>query len=605
MIVISGLLLASGYDLVPLDFSNLALEINDQPWRPRDLAWTFRNDFDTYYDRTPTTTFRVNRYPRAQLDLYYDAGDGNIFTKERLQKIRNVEDSLTSVSEFQTKYCHLNSSLTGCQKPLSVIRYFDGTFSSVNAVFDDENFDNIVAVLYEAYTNIATKESFQFFLGKSHEITPTRAYSTITRSIIHVGYPLEGFSDKEDYEKFMTSYSVEHFKPILVHVRENYDEFDFSYRSNMLWLDDVFKQALKDAMFALGSICFIFTLILIHTQSLWIAGFAIFSIMSCFGISNLIYRIVLDYRYIGFFHVATLFVGIGIGADDIFVFYDVWRNTACKEYRSLAHRLSDCYRKTAFNILFTSLTTSVAFFASAISPLLATRSFGVSSGIVIIVNYLSVIIYFPTVIIIYHLRFERFKWPCITFCQIQCREKCSFCKREKTDIPSVKKRKESSSKLKFVDKICSVLDSLTSNDIHSNNKSEKAGIVNKNMHNSVAENRNSLTSQISIINTDIDARSEETRNEFVKTNKEVDKCARIHISVKSATDKQEVDDRKTAPEKVKKKSYMVRFFRNKYSKIVTHKILRFVILAIMATVLIFFTVYASKIEPDDEGVSLI
>ena len=600
MILISIALVASGYDLLPVDFENLPLEINDQPWRPRDLAWTYRDEFDTYYDRTPTTGYRVKSYIRANFDLYYDAGDGNIFTKERLKKIQNVEDSLTSVSEYQNKYCQLNTSLTGCQKPISVIRYFDGTLSGVNAVFDDPNFDNIVAVLYEAYTNNATKADFLFFLGKSHEITSTKAYSSITRSIIPMGYPLQGYPDDEDYEKLMRSFSVKHMKPTLVYVRENYDEFDFSYRSDMIWLEDVFAQAMKDVLCAFGSICFIFCLILIHTRSLWITGFAIFSILSCFVITNLIYRIVLDFHYIGFFHVLTLFIVLGIGADDIFVFYDVWRNTAYETYPSLAHRLSDSYRKSVFSMLFTSITTSVAFFASAISPLLATRSFGVFSGLVIIVNYLSVIIYFPTVVIMYHTKFEKFKWPCIAFCKRQCAGKCSDRKTDDNDAFSDKKRKDTVLNSKFTDRNDTVLNSAASNGVQ---PSEKPSAANGNVHVSLKENRNSFTTQISINNSCIDDPPEKTRNGYVNNAFEVDELK--NVPEKGASNKQEVDEEKTVAKRRKEKSFMVRFFRDRYSKIVTHKIMRFVILVVMAAVLIFFTVQASKLEPDDEGVGLI
>lgn len=611
MMVISAILVASGYDLLPIDFENLPLEINDKPWRPRDLAWTYREGFNGFYDRTPTAGYRLLSYPRANIDLYYDGQGSNVFTTSRLKKIQSIENELTSVSAYQNTYCQLdNNSL--CQSPISIIRYFDGTFSSVDAIFNDPTFSNIPAVLYEAYTNNITKADFRFFLGKSHEITSTSAYSPITRSMIPVGFPLPGYTETEEYEKHIRTFQRDHMKPILVSTRENCAEFDFSYRSDMLWLEDVFEQAMKDVLCAFGSICFIFIFILIHTRSLWITGFAVFSIMSCFVITNLIYRVVLGFRYIGFFHVLTLFIVLGIGADDIFVFYDVWRNTAYETYPSLAHRLSDAYRKSMFSMLFTSITTAVAFFASAISPLLATRSFGVFSGLVIAVNYISVIVYFPAVVIMYHTKFEKFKWPCITFCKRKVRENCTCCQKapEKPPVQGFRERNEYDAvrNAKFKDPDLGLVHRTGPQVVHSCEK-ETDGSVQV----SVRENRQSFVTHISINNPE-----PLKQDEVLHV-----KAAHENGNVNEAFDPQEADDtppkrdlesngmqgtkstEKTSPKKPKEKSFMVLFFRNKYSAFVTHKIFRWVILVVMATVLIVFSVQASKLEPDNEGLKVL
>lgn len=611
MILISIILLAAGYDLLPVDFENLPLEINDQPWRPRDLAWTYRDQFDGYYDRTPISGYRVNSYFRANLYLYYDAGSANMFSKKRLKKMQSIEDSLTSVKQYQNNYCQLNISLTGCQGPTSVLRYFDGTYSSVNSVFYDPDFNNIATVLYEAYTNNQTRGDFRFFLGKSHTITSTQAYSSVTRSVIPLGFPLQGFTDEEQYEKEIRKFTATYMKPTLVEARESSDLFDFSYRSDLLWLEDVFIQAMKDVLCAFGSICFIFTLILVHTRSLWITGFAIFSIMSCFVITNLIYRVVLDFHYIGFFHVLTLFIVLGIGADDIFVFYDVWRNTAYESYPSLAHRLSDSYRKSVFSMLFTSLTTSVAFFASAISPLLATRSFGVFSGLVIIVNYISVVVYFPTVVTMYHTKFEKFKWPCILFCKRKCRENCACCKSNTKD--SIPEQSQSDRMRNDSIKNCRYQNGAALNEKISFKPSSDAmpggskGLVQVN----IRENRRSITTEINIENPGTDSLvetnvSDRPANGFVNNAFEFEGFKDTYIVPESNEKKAPENDikDKTRAKKRKQKSFMVRFFRDKYSLIVTHKIIRWVILAVMVAVLSFFAVQASKLEPDNEGVSM-
>jgi len=120
----------------------------------------------------------------------------------------------------------------------------------------------------------------------------------------------------------------------------------------------------------------------------------------------------LDYRYLGIFHVLTVFIILGIGADDIFVFFDSWKETGHHEYKSLAHRMSNCYRKSSIAMLFTSITTAMAFIVSATSPFVVISSFGVFAGILVAVNYLSVIIFFPCVVVTYHLYWEKNRCCC-------------------------------------------------------------------------------------------------------------------------------------------------------------------------------------------------
>ncbi|KAL4238405.1 hypothetical protein ACF0H5_003114 [Mactra antiquata] len=601
MVLISAGLVASGYDLLPVDFENLPLEINNQPWRPRDLAWTYRNSYSGYYDRTPTSGWRVFTYVRANIDLYYESG--NVFTKSALQEMESIENSLYSQNTYQSDFCQLSSNGT-CEKINSILRYFDGTFSDIDPVFNDPNYDNITGVLYTAFTNVQTKSDFFFFLGKSYQITPNLASSSITRSKIPMGYPLQGIEDRLDYEAKLRPFSVDHMKPLLQDARSNSNNFDFSYRSDMLWLEDVLRQAMKDVMFAAGSICFISIFILIHTKSLWITGFAILSIMTSFVTTNLIYRVVLDFRYIGFFHVLTLFIVLGIGADDIFVFYDVWRNTAYEAYPSLAHRLSDAYRKSVFSMLFTSTTTSVAFFASAISPLLATRSFGVFSGLVIIVNYLSVILYFPTVVIMYHTKFEKFKWPCIVFIKSKLGHFCSKCKKDNSETTEASTHKHESRGSETVTKPTfsqngDLFRKITPPPLVSKSEKDATNV-------SIVNNRNSFTTHIKIENSNPYASSNKGQEaDYAYMNDVYEPDADENVQQPQVITEATTNVQSTVPKKRKKKSLMVRFFRDKYSRFVTHKIIRWVILAVMLVVLIFFTVQASKLEPDNEGLRVL
>ncbi len=146
---------------------------------------------------------------------------------------------------------------------------------------------------------------------------------------------------------------------------------------------------------------FIFVFMWFQVGSLWITTWAILSILSSFVITNFIYRVLLDFRYFGVFHVLSVFIVLGIGADDVFVFMDAWKHST--HVTSLVTRLSQVYSHAASAMFVTSFTTIVAFLSSSLSPLLAVSTFGTFSALLVAVNYFSVVLFLPCVVLIHEL----------------------------------------------------------------------------------------------------------------------------------------------------------------------------------------------------------
>lgn len=208
-------------------------------------------------------------------------------------------------------------------------------------------------------------------------------------------------------------FTTQDFKEISNELFENSASgLNFFYSSFTLLMDAITSLVFRDMSLILGSLVFIICFLMFQTGSFWISLWAVFSIITGFLGANLVYRVILDMRYFGIFHVLAIFILLCIGADDVFVFYDTWKMSAHFRYPSLAHRLSDTYRKAAGAMMFTSLTTAVAFAVSASSPLLSVSTFGIFSALLIIVNYISVVVFFPTVVISYHLFWEKYRCCC-------------------------------------------------------------------------------------------------------------------------------------------------------------------------------------------------
>ena len=141
-------------------------------------------------------------------------------------------------------------------------------------------------------------------------------------------------------------------------------------------------------------------------------------IVSSFPITALISEGVLGVTWYGDLHNIIIFIVMGIAADDIFVFYDAWRQSeTIKEFDGdINKRMSYTFRRSLRAMAVTSSTTSAAFFANLFSPLMTIKSFGVFAGIIVPVNYVLVVVFFPPFIMIHESElFSKLKCCCCKY----------------------------------------------------------------------------------------------------------------------------------------------------------------------------------------------
>jgi len=110
-----------------------------------------------------------------------------------------------------------------------------------------------------------------------------------------------------------------------------------------------------------------------------------------------------------FLNSLCVFIVAAIGADDIFVFMDAYKQSAYmgNVLESLETRMSYVYRRTGTAMLITSATTCSAFLCTLLIPIATVRAFGIFAAIVIFVDYVLVMTLYCTAVIIYHNKLER------------------------------------------------------------------------------------------------------------------------------------------------------------------------------------------------------
>jgi predicted RND superfamily exporter protein len=257
--------------------------------------------------------------------------------------------------------------------------------------------------------------------------------SQYSRGIVFWGGPLEErTAGNEEEEEESEKSERDEIKQI---VKANYlegmneqadvkthDSVNSYYFMTAIIGDTIISIVTQDALLAIFSFIFVFFWIRVNTQSWFLAFVGLFEIFFSIPVAWFIFTVVFQIKYFATLNSLAIFVVAAIGADDIFIFMDAYKQS---QYHpellgDLATRMSWVYRRTGVAMAITSATTCAAFLCTLITPLPGVQSFGVFAAVVIFIDYVLVMSLFCTAVIIYHQRFEsRSKFGCCCPCGVQ------------------------------------------------------------------------------------------------------------------------------------------------------------------------------------------
>lgn len=145
----------------------------------------------------------------------------------------------------------------------------------------------------------------------------------------------------------------------------------------------------------------LFLIMFYHTSSFIISLLTFYEILMAFGFAFTLYNAVLWIPFFPFLNLVSVFLVVGIGADDVFVYFDAWKQSfeLLPEDCSIAQRTSWVLRRAGSAMLVTSITTAASFFANAISPITAIKTFGIYSGLVIVCDFVFMTTFLPIVVV--------------------------------------------------------------------------------------------------------------------------------------------------------------------------------------------------------------
>jgi predicted RND superfamily exporter protein len=261
--------------------------------------------------------------------------------------------------------------------------------------------------------------------------TGAPASAKIVRSLFWIGGPLEGYTRTagdtvEDQMDDLLKWTKDNlFEKIQEISKEAHDKAEGTSRVVIMapiMVRLVFDSIMStDGILAFGSIWFVFMWTWCSTGSFLLAAGTIFETfislpmaMATWGCFN--------QKYLGFLTVMMIFVILGIGADDVFVLVDAWKQSGLQPGigDDLQVRFCYAYRRARDAMMVTTMTTFFGFFAAGLSNVPSVSGFGYFAALVVFWDYIMCITFFASLVVVYHKYFERKNACCTPCCPGRC-----------------------------------------------------------------------------------------------------------------------------------------------------------------------------------------
>lgn len=174
--------------------------------------------------------------------------------------------------------------------------------------------------------------------------------------------------------------------------REGVEFASFKFRDYKF---DLFnRKILSEVIFPALAMIIVFLIMWFFLGSFILTFCGLLCVIYATALSYFLYTRVFKLDFFPFLNITTLVFLVGIGADDAFVYYGIWRQTrAANPNANIMQLTLKTLRYAAVSMFVTSLTTASAFFAGVSSTITPIRLFGIFAGTSILTNYVLMITY--------------------------------------------------------------------------------------------------------------------------------------------------------------------------------------------------------------------
>ena len=326
------------------------------------------------------TVKRANATVRTSY-LYYDAAAGNALTEENLRKVCKFESAMFHHAAYRA-LCTTEVATGNCAAMPSL----------VTLLFTQDNIDadgntcipsslGVVSLgSQRCMTTCALNPDWQFHLKRlanpslaaNESVQVYNMYKQYGAAFVGNDISTDGSTVYSRYvrSKVTTEDYQETVKEVLDPVART-EGLDSSSKLRVYYQDDdaFLNVLIQDMMLAAASIIIVFLYMWFNTQSLFLTICGLFEIIISFPIAFFVWGVMLGQEHYTILQMMTLFILLGIGADDIFVLQDAWRQSAAQPRQISGTKLARfewAYNRASNAMLSTTFTTFMAFVSTAL-----------------------------------------------------------------------------------------------------------------------------------------------------------------------------------------------------------------------------------------------
>jgi hypothetical protein len=154
---------------------------------------------------------------------------------------------------------------------------------------------------------------------------------------------------------------------------------------------------ISDMTLAMASAFVTVAAMVVHTRSLWLSFMGLIQIILSFPLSFFVYKFFGRIQFFPFLNFIGVFVVFALGADDVFVAVDKWKNARRHLPNGSTQDVARFALPEAAGAMFlTSITTAAAFFSTTVCPVAPLTCFAIFCGLLVMFDYfMNVLLVFP------------------------------------------------------------------------------------------------------------------------------------------------------------------------------------------------------------------
>jgi hypothetical protein len=351
--------------------------------------------------------------------LYYRSKTGYAFDAAVLDDVRAFEKKLVGLPSYSKHCLALKRSSKACRGLVSPTRFFHGTVTEANptssgieanvkmyVVPDGKSekrlpIEPLIRKLGEeqVWKGISGRQARDwYFDAKFPDSQTMRARSWF-------GLPFAGFdshlADVEAQKEVYLDFIDNELLPMLEEAST--DNVEIFYMGPVLTDHEVFLSVRQDTYWSIGSIIFVWVYMSVHLRAPHLAFLGMGIVALSFPMGLVVFRM-FGNEQMAIINFLALFLLIGIGADNIFILTDLWRQARLTSTNA-TEQLQRTMSKAGKAVTVCGITTACSFLANGASAVKPVREFGIFVGICVLSNLLLCLTLYPPVLVL----FERTK----------------------------------------------------------------------------------------------------------------------------------------------------------------------------------------------------